>query len=98
LLPSDAPSPRQSAGEFAEIYRKNNLTGAHVIKLGPGNDAAAKEALAAWPGVYLHFPYTAQNRTGFPGGLQIGGGINEDNAKVWLEAGASKVRQAAIQL
>jgi phosphoribosylformimino-5-aminoimidazole carboxamide ribotide isomerase len=30
------------------LYRKHNLTGGHVIKLGPGNDAAAKEALAAW--------------------------------------------------
>ncbi|TFK28743.1 N--5 [Coprinopsis marcescibilis] len=38
-----------SAGYFAELYRKHNLTGAHVIKLGPGNDAATKEALAAWP-------------------------------------------------
>ena len=26
------------------------LTGGHVIKLGPGNDEAAREALAAWPG------------------------------------------------
>ncbi len=27
----------------------------------------------------------------FPGGLQIGGGINLDNARAWLEAGASHV-------
>jgi phosphoribosylformimino-5-aminoimidazole carboxamide ribotide isomerase len=27
----------------------------------------------------------------YPGGLQIGGGINLDNARVWLEAGASHV-------
>ncbi|MBI3851775.1 MAG: phosphoribosylformimino-5-aminoimidazole carboxamide ribotide isomerase [Verrucomicrobia bacterium] len=27
----------------------------------------------------------------FPGGLQIGGGINIDNARAWLEAGASHV-------
>lgn len=26
-----------------------DLRGGHVIKLGPNNDAAAKEALAAWP-------------------------------------------------
>jgi phosphoribosylformimino-5-aminoimidazole carboxamide ribonucleotide (ProFAR) isomerase len=26
------------------------------------------------------------------GGLQIGGGINDQNAKEWLDAGASKVR------
>jgi phosphoribosylformimino-5-aminoimidazole carboxamide ribotide isomerase len=31
------------------MYRKNNLTGGHVIKLGPGNDEAARKALAAWP-------------------------------------------------
>jgi phosphoribosylformimino-5-aminoimidazole carboxamide ribotide isomerase len=41
---------RQSAGQFAEMYKRHNLTGAHVIKLGPGNDQAAREALAAWPG------------------------------------------------
>lgn len=35
---------------FAELYRADNLTGGHIIKLGQGNDAAAREALAAWPG------------------------------------------------
>ncbi|HIP40598.1 MAG TPA: phosphoribosylformimino-5-aminoimidazole carboxamide ribotide isomerase [Desulfocapsa sulfexigens] len=35
---------------FAELYRKDNLTGGHIIKLGPGNDEAAVEALSAWPG------------------------------------------------
>ncbi len=35
---------------FAELYRKDDLTGGHIIKLGPGNDAAATAALAAWPG------------------------------------------------
>lgn len=34
---------------FAELYRRDNLPGGHVIKLGPGNDEAAKEALRAWP-------------------------------------------------
>lgn len=62
------------AGWFADTFRKDNLTGGHVIKLGPGNDLAAREALAAWPG-----------------GLQIGGGINEQNAAEWLDAGASHV-------
>jgi phosphoribosylformimino-5-aminoimidazole carboxamide ribonucleotide (ProFAR) isomerase len=42
--------------------------------LGPGNDEAAREALAAWPGK-----------------LQVGGGINEKNAKEWIEAGAERV-------
>ncbi|KAK2466209.1 hypothetical protein APHAL10511_001851 [Amanita phalloides] len=40
----------QSAGEFARLYRQHDLTGGHVIKLGQGNDEAAKEALRAWPG------------------------------------------------
>jgi phosphoribosylformimino-5-aminoimidazole carboxamide ribotide isomerase len=35
---------------FAETFRADGLAGGHVIKLGPGNDAAAREALAAWPG------------------------------------------------
>lgn len=35
---------------YAEMYRRDALTGGHVIMLGPGNEAAATEALAAWPG------------------------------------------------
>jgi phosphoribosylformimino-5-aminoimidazole carboxamide ribotide isomerase len=38
------------AAWFAGCFRDDGLTGGHVIKLGPGNDAAAREALAAWPG------------------------------------------------
>ena len=34
---------------FAARYRADGLTGGHVIKLGPGNDEAARAALAAWP-------------------------------------------------
>ncbi len=37
-------------GWFAARYREDGLTGGHVIMLGLGNDAAAREALAAWPG------------------------------------------------
>lgn len=59
---------------YAALYRDDALRGGHVIKLGPGNDAAARSALTA-----------------YPGGLQIGGGINDQNAKEWLDAGASHV-------
>lgn len=59
---------------FAELYRRDNLTGGHVIQLGRGNAAAARSALSRWPG-----------------GLQVGGGINADNAGQWLDAGASHV-------
>lgn len=35
---------------FAELYRRDGLKGGHVISLGAGNEAAAKDALAAYPG------------------------------------------------
>ena len=62
------------AAWFAELYRNDDLRGGHVIMLGPGNEAAATEALRV-----------------YPGGLQVGGGINADNARLWLEKGASHV-------
>jgi phosphoribosylformimino-5-aminoimidazole carboxamide ribotide isomerase len=34
---------------FAKLYKENNLGGGHVIMLGPGNEEAAREALAEWP-------------------------------------------------
>ncbi|TKA78053.1 1-(5-phosphoribosyl)-5-[(5-phosphoribosylamino)methylideneamino] imidazole-4-carboxamide isomerase [Friedmanniomyces simplex] len=37
------------AAYFAELYRKHDLKGGHVIMLGPNNDVAAREALAVWP-------------------------------------------------
>ena len=39
-----------TATYYAELYKKSDLVGGHVIKLGPGNDIAAREALAAYPG------------------------------------------------
>lgn len=64
----------QGAEWFAARYRADRLTGGHVIKLGPGNDDAARAALAAWPD-----------------GLHLGGGITQDNATTWIDAGAEKV-------
>ncbi len=47
---------------FAALYRTDNLTGGHVIKLGKGNDQAAEEALSAWPGgMQLGGGITAEN-------------------------------------
>ncbi len=40
----------EGAADFAARYRKDQLTGGHVIQLGPGNREAALDALAAWPG------------------------------------------------
>lgn len=39
----------QPAEWFAKLYQKDQLTGGHVIMLGPGNTDAAKAALAAYP-------------------------------------------------
>jgi phosphoribosylformimino-5-aminoimidazole carboxamide ribotide isomerase len=82
----------QSPGDFARLYREHKLEGGHVIKLGPRNDAAAKEALSAWPGQAAHIPCCMVEVDVKLGGLQIGGGVNDKNAKDWLDAGASKVR------
>ncbi|ORZ05232.1 Phosphoribosylformimino-5-aminoimidazole carboxamide ribotide isomerase [Absidia repens] len=40
---------KESPSYYADLYRKNNVTRCHVIKLGPNNDSAAKEALQTWP-------------------------------------------------
>jgi phosphoribosylformimino-5-aminoimidazole carboxamide ribotide isomerase len=39
----------QPAAHYARIYARDALSGGHVIQLGPGNEAAAREALAAYP-------------------------------------------------
>lgn len=54
-----SPHPPQF---FARRYRDDGLTGGHVIKLGPGNDDAARAALAAWPdGLHLGGGISATN-------------------------------------
>src|SRR6185295_17862031 len=40
----------KSAAWFAELYRRDGLSGGHVIMLGPGNEAEARAALQAYPG------------------------------------------------
>lgn len=66
---------------YAELYKKNNLRGGHIILLNPegsefyeATKALALDALKA-----------------FPGGMQLGGGINPDNAEMFIDAGASHV-------
>ncbi|WDP90037.1 MAG: phosphoribosylformimino-5-aminoimidazole carboxamide ribotide isomerase [Desulfobacter sp.] len=39
-----------SPAQFARMYRKDQLTGGHVIALGPGNTNAVLSALNAYPG------------------------------------------------
>ncbi|MDN4494594.1 phosphoribosylformimino-5-aminoimidazole carboxamide ribotide isomerase [Ureibacillus aquaedulcis] len=59
---------------FANMFKRDRLTGGHVIMLGSGNEEAALLALQS-----------------YPNGLQIGGGITADNAKKYIDAGASHV-------
>lgn len=40
----------RDAAWYAPMFRDDQLTGGHVIRLGPGNDAAATDALASYPG------------------------------------------------
>ncbi|KAF4121285.1 phosphoribosylformimino-5-aminoimidazole carboxamide ribotide isomerase [Geosmithia morbida] len=50
------------SSHYASLYRDSNLTGSHVIMLGPGNDVAARSALAAWPsGLQVGGGITAAN-------------------------------------
>lgn len=47
---------------FAELYRRDDLRGGHVIMLGPGNESAARAALRAYPGgLQLGGGVTAEN-------------------------------------
>lgn len=52
----DSSTPRTNfsselpPSHYSRMYRQDNLTGGHVIMLGPGNEDAAVDALAAWPG------------------------------------------------
>jgi phosphoribosylformimino-5-aminoimidazole carboxamide ribotide isomerase len=43
-------SSARPASWYAGMYRRDGLAAGHVIKLGPGNDEAAAEALEAFPG------------------------------------------------
>ena len=38
-----------SSSYYAQMYRRDNLYGGHVIMLGPGNKDAAREAFQAFP-------------------------------------------------
>lgn len=66
---------------YGKLYRKHQLSGGHIIILNPKSseyyEADVKEALSA-----LH---------AFPGGLQVGGGITDENAAFFIEQGASQV-------
>lgn len=71
----------QDAGFYARFYRESGICGGHIILLNPESSpyyqSTRRQALLALKE--------------YPGGLQIGGGIREDNAEAYLRAGASHV-------
>lgn len=71
----------KSAADYASLYAKDNLTGGHIILLNP-------ESSVFYPSDRIQ---AMQALKAFPGGMQIGGGMNLDNSAAFLEAGASHV-------
>lgn len=71
----------QDAAFYARLYQQHNIKGGHVILLNPTSsdhyEATKEQALSALKA--------------YPGGLQVGGGITPDNAREFLDAGASHV-------
>ncbi len=71
----------RDAEYYARFYRDNGIKGGHIILLNPASspyyEATRKQAVRAL--------------AAYPGGLQLGGGVNADNAASYLEAGASHV-------
>ena len=71
----------QDAAYYAELYKKDNLKGGHIILLNPsGTDYYELDCIQAREALEV-----------YPGGLQIGGGITDKNAKHFLDQGASHV-------
>ena len=71
----------KDAAYYAALYRDKNLPGGHVINLNR-KDSIYYEASRAQLFAALR---------AYPGGLMAGGGINADNAKEFIDAGASHV-------
>lgn len=66
---------------YADMYKKSNISGGHIILLNP----------ASSPYYEADIEQARLALLTYPGGLQIGGGINPDNAKDFLDMGASHV-------
>lgn len=71
----------QDAAFYARFYKKDGLTGGHVILLNPAGSEYYKATKAQAAGALF----------AYPGGLQLGGGVNDRNAEEYLDLGASHV-------
>ena len=66
---------------FAALYHERGLRGGHVILLNPASSPYYEATLAQ----------ALKALSAFPGDLMAGGGINPENAGLFLDAGASHV-------
>lgn len=71
----------QDGAFYANLYKEAGLKGGHIILLNP-KQSEYYEATKAQALLALH---------AYPGGLQIGGGIDADNASYFIKEGASHV-------
>ena len=71
----------QDAFFFAKLYKELGLTGGHIIMLNPASSPYYEETKRQ----------AVKALNTYPGGMQIGGGINAENAEEFLQAGASHV-------
>lgn len=71
----------KSGDYYADLYRDAGLTGGHIILLNPADSPYYQENLRQ----------AKMALDAYPGGLQIGGGMNADNAAAFLEMGASHI-------
>ncbi|RJE86895.1 phosphoribosylformimino-5-aminoimidazole carboxamide ribotide isomerase [Paenibacillus sp. 1011MAR3C5] len=80
------------SGYYADLFKKDELTGGHVIMLGPGNEAAAEQAMARYPGgLQIGGGITADNAASYleQGGSHVivtsyifrDGQLNEDHLR-----------------
>lgn len=69
------------ADHYANLYREANIRGGHVILLNSVGSEYYEATKAQAKKALM----------AWPGGLQVGGGIRSDNAKEFLEVGASHV-------
>ena len=66
---------------YAALYRDAGLTGGHIILLNPAGSPYYEEDVRQ----------ACLALAAYPGGLQIGGGMNDENAAFFLDKGASHV-------
>ncbi len=71
----------KDAGYYADLYKKNHLTGGHIILLNSKDSMYYEDTKRQ----------AVKALAEFKNGMQVGGGITDENAMEFIEAGASHV-------